>query len=528
MSQRTCTAIAVVGLGATLALTGCSGGSTPGADSASGQSGGSSTLHLAFLDSISTPDPDTAYDGPELNLTDNAYEGLVGYQPGSADPQLVGALASTWTANEDNTVFTFDLRPGVTFHDGTPFDSSAVEPSFQRRTKVDAGPAYMLADVKSVDTPSPTQAVITLSRPNASFLDLLASPFGPKMISPKALADHPWTGDADDWFATHEAGTGPYEYGSFTPGTSYELTAYDGYWGTKPGYGTVHFDVLSSMSTVQLELQQGQLDGLVGYTDSAAFSGFKNDPELKTYTLPSMQTPTLFVNPASPTLGDTATRLQFIAGIDFPALVQAALGDTAESTTQVFPVNLLPAEVNQQQIEHDPNALAQLGSGALQGKTVKCGYSASSPAGQALCDNLVAALNKAGVTGQSVGYPSGTYYTALGEGNDPADITFFTPFPDTAAPDAWGHVFYSPSGGLDLFGASVPGVDELLAQAVGTNDTAAYGQVASMVSKSGLWYSVATSLNTAVFQPGVAGVEDSWEPVITGVLDLSLLHPAGS
>ncbi|MFT4085520.1 MAG: ABC transporter substrate-binding protein [Nocardioides sp.] len=526
MSHRMRIASAALGLVTALALAGCGGGTTPGTGAATGGTTSSSTLHLAFLDAISTPDPDTAYDGSELNLVNSAYEGLLTYQAGNSDATLVGALATDWSANKANTVFSFTLRKGVTFHDGTRFTSAAVEASFQRRTKVDGGPAYMVADVKSVATPSPTKVVITLTHPNSSFLDLLASPFGPKMISPTALKAHPWTGESNDWFATHDAGTGPYEYADFTPGTSYDLKAYADYWGTAPGYRTVHFDVVSSMSTIQLELEKGQLDGLVGYTDSAAFSSFQKDSGLKTYTFPSMQTPTLFVNPNSATLGAASTRLSFLAGIDFAALTKAALGDTAEATDQVFPVNLLPAAVNKQRITHDGDALSRLASGALKGQTITCGYPASSPASQALCDNLVATLNAAGIAGKSVGYSSGTYYSGLGKGAHPADITFFTGFPDTAAPDAWGHVFYSPSGGLDLFGATVPGLDAILDKAAENGDTKLYGRAASMVSKSGWWYSVATSLNTAVFSPTVAGVEQSWEPVITGVLQLQYLHPA--
>lgn len=523
MSRRTLMASAFL-VGA-LGLTSCSadGAGVPGVPAASAD-GGSKQLRLAFLNDISTPDPDTAYDNAELNLVDNAYEGLLGYAPGQADPDLVGVLATKWSASPDNRVFTFTLREGVTFHDGTRFDSSAVAASFARRNQINEGPAYMTADVASVETPSPTEVVITLNQPNTSFLDLLASPFGPKMISPTALKAHPVT-DGVDWFDTHDAGTGPFEYTDFQPGTSYQLTAFKDYWGQAPGYGSVRFDVLNSISTIQLQLESGDLDGLIGFTDPQSFARFSSSDAVKTYTFPSQQTPTLFVNPQSPELADQDTRVALLSGIDVPALAKTALGETAAPTTEVFPVNLLDPALDQQQIAHDPGALARLAAGPLGRGEISIAYAEWSPVAQALSDNLAAALNTAGIPAQTVGYPQGTYYPALEQGANAPDITFFTGFPDTANPDAWAHVFYTPGGGLDLFGASVPGVEDLLGQALRTGDETLYGEVARRVSASGYWYSVATSKGTAVFSPSVRGVESSYHPVITGVLDLARLSP---
>lgn len=522
MPSRSRLALAAAGIGALALLTACSGGSTPGG---SVPAEGDDTLALAFFGDISPPDPDTAYDGPELNLVDSAYEGLLDYAPGQAEPELVGKLATEWQADPSNTQFTFTLREGVTFHDGTPFDASAVKASFDRRTAVGEGPAYMVADVESIETPSPSKVVVTLSQPNFAFLDLLASPFGPKMISPKALGEHPVTPEGEDWFDTHDAGTGPYAYGPFEQGVSYRLEAYDGYWGDQPGYSAVDFAVLSSMSTIQLQLEQGTLDGLIGYTDNASFADFEANDQLATYAFPSLQTTMLMVSPASPALGDAEVRRTFLSGIDYATLTESALGDTAAVTDEVFPAGLIPADLNKQAIPHDDGALAALAAGPLAGKTIRVAYLDASGAARALSDNLTAILNTAGINATSTGLASGSYYDELLKGADAPDITFFSGFPDTASPNAWGSVFYTPAGGLDLFGADVPGVADVLAEANRTNDMALYGRAAHMVSESGYWYSVATSKATVVAQPGVGGVDEAWHPVITGVLALNLLHP---
>lgn len=501
------------------ALTGCSAsGGVPGASE-----GGE--LRLALLGDIATPDPDTAYDGSELNLVNSAYEGLLGYVPGQEEPELTGVLATEWTASDDNTVYTFRLREGVTFHDGTPFTADAIQSSFDRRNAIGEGPSYMTSGISSIEATSDHDVTITLEQPNSSFLDLLASPFGPKMISPTALEDHPVTAGSEDWFDSNDAGTGPYTYGEFEPGTSYQLHAYDDYWGTAPGYDTVRFDVFSNSATIQLELESGGVDGLIGYADAATFAQLESSEKLSAYAFPSMETPTMFVNPQSPDLADDGVRHSFVSAIDFEALADTALADTATATDGVFPVTLLPADLNTQAIPYDAAALASLAEGQLADSTITIAYAQAGPAAQALSDNLAAILNGAGIAAESVGYDTGSYYSVLTEGSSAPDITFYSGFPDTASPDAWGFVFYTPAGGLDLFGADVPGVADLIDQATVTGDDALYGEVAQLVSESGYWRSVATSLGLAVFQNGIEGVDRAYNPVITGVLDIALLQP---
>ncbi|MGD0880903.1 MAG: ABC transporter substrate-binding protein, partial [Acidimicrobiales bacterium] len=126
----------------------------------------SHTLQLSFLqDPGQPPDPDVYYAGEGLLLTRNLYEGLVKYQSGTASRVIVPSLATSWAISNGGSTYTFQLRKGVLFHDGTPFTSAAVAPSFARRTAVDGGPAYMVAGVTSVQTPSPYTVVINLNAP---------------------------------------------------------------------------------------------------------------------------------------------------------------------------------------------------------------------------------------------------------------------------------------------------------------------------------------------------------------------------
>ena len=133
------------------------GGSTPNAAPTD------KVLHLSFLqDPGQPPDPDIYYAGQGLLLTTNTYEGLLQYKAGTDKRELEPLLATEWTASPDNKVFTFKLREGVKFHDGTPFTSAAVKASFDRRLAVNQGPAYMVTDVESVTTQGDYGVTITL------------------------------------------------------------------------------------------------------------------------------------------------------------------------------------------------------------------------------------------------------------------------------------------------------------------------------------------------------------------------------
>jgi peptide/nickel transport system substrate-binding protein len=198
------TSLAVTAL--LLTSTACSGNSNSPTDSAAL----TSSVRSPLLSDPPPLDPDVFYQPEGLLIMTSAYQGLLHYAPGST--KIEGLLATKWTTSPDGLTYTFTLRPGVKFADGTPFDSAAAKASFQRRIDMAAGPSYMLADLKDMQTPDPLNFVVTLKKPVAPFLDYLASPYGPLMTSPTAVTQHASGGDhATGWLASHTAGTGPYE-----------------------------------------------------------------------------------------------------------------------------------------------------------------------------------------------------------------------------------------------------------------------------------------------------------------------------
>src|ERR1700712_4972299 len=255
LARRRPLVVLAVPLSLSLVLSACGGASkSKEAANTSGAAGSttsgaaapaSTTLHLSFLqDPGQPPDPDIYYAGQGLLLTQNLYEGLLSYKLGSAKAELAPGLATTWKASADFKTFTFTLRTGVTFHDGTPFDSSAVKASFDRRLAVNQGPAYMVSDVASVTATSKTEVVIKLKDANTAFLDYLACPYSPKMMSPTALAANKGSDNDQKYLLTHDIGTGPYTLTQANVGQNYQMKAYAGWWGPKVFFQTVEIPVV--------------------------------------------------------------------------------------------------------------------------------------------------------------------------------------------------------------------------------------------------------------------------------------------
>src|SRR5205814_9680513 len=130
------------------------------------------------------PDPDVCYDTERNTVSLSVYQGLVDYKPDSTTIEPV--LATSWDTSPDGLTYTFHLRNGVTFQDGTPFNSPAVRASFQRRINVNSAPAYMLGQVADMHTPDPITFVVKLKSVVTLFMDYLASSWGPHIISHKA------------------------------------------------------------------------------------------------------------------------------------------------------------------------------------------------------------------------------------------------------------------------------------------------------------------------------------------------------
>lgn len=483
-------------------------------------SGGSNTANPAPTDGVLTvgllgdigqpPDPDIYYANNGLAIVLNTYEGLVQYQNNVDTVKIAPRLATKWTVNKANTVYTFTLRSGVTFHDGTKFTSEAVKASFDRRNTVKGGAAYMTAGIKSVATPDDLTAVVTLTKANSAFLDYLASPFGPKMESPTGLEKNAGSDNAQTYLQTHDLGTGPYQLTSANTGTKYELTQYDGYWGTKSPFTKVDLPVYSDASALQLAFDSGDVSAIVAALPSSSLTKYDGNDKFNSDFLPTLQSALLTVNPSKEFFANKEARTAFMQSINQKQLVKEVLGARSSVATTLYAKGMIADGSDKQNISYDPTVFAAYAKTLPAGTAMTVGYASDNTNAQAMANIVTANLQNDGIKATAQGYPTSQVF---GWASDPTKgpdaFIDGNNGPDGGSPYMWGHVFWDKTGGINYFLCDSPSTDADLNEAVATGDTSLYAKAAQTYSATGCYMNLSYNKDWVVSQKWLTGVAEA-------------------
>ncbi|MDN2565079.1 ABC transporter substrate-binding protein [Aquibium sp. A9E412] len=201
-----------------------------------------------------------------LRVIDAVYDGLVREDLSKASdtaPEIVPALASDWSVSEDGLTYTFTIRDGVTFHDGTPLDAAAVQTNFDRLMNEQAAvfderaSGNMSFLTRWIDGTEATDAmtfVIRLKEP-FSGLPRLLSDRRMSIVSPAALEANP-----GDELGFNPVGTGPFQLDTFAQGQTLELTRNDGYWRAVPEIEELVFRPITDPTALAIAMQTGEID----------------------------------------------------------------------------------------------------------------------------------------------------------------------------------------------------------------------------------------------------------------------------
>jgi peptide/nickel transport system substrate-binding protein len=198
----------------------------------------------------------------DFRILMNVYDGLVRYASGTLEVEP--ALATSWDISEDGTVYTFSLREGVSFHDGSPFNAEAVVFNFDRMLDEnhpyhDTGPfplSFFFSAVEDVEALDNMTVQFTLNAPYAPFLSNLAYPTG-LIVSPAAVMEH----GAE--FGRNPSGTGAFVFEEWRANEAVVVTANADYWGGAPGLEAVVFRPITDANTRVAEMLAGGIDMMV-------------------------------------------------------------------------------------------------------------------------------------------------------------------------------------------------------------------------------------------------------------------------
>jgi len=212
-------------------------------------------------------DPADVDDGESVNTLSQICEGLVRFKSGTLE--IEPCLASHYAIEDEGLTYRFELREGVTFHDGTPLNAETALFTFRRQMEEDHPGhvpganfqywRFLYQDVDSVEAEGPMTVIIRLKRSNASLLNSLAI-FPAFLISPSGLETH------GEEFQRNPIGTGPYRLVSWDPNEAIIMERNPDYWDVEhaPQFERLVMKVVPDNTVRLLELRSGRVHGLDG------------------------------------------------------------------------------------------------------------------------------------------------------------------------------------------------------------------------------------------------------------------------
>jgi peptide/nickel transport system substrate-binding protein len=291
--------------------------SSPGAAAGTPKKGG--TLTIAAQTPATAINPLIVDDGGGLCMLAQTGEFLT--FDNNIKLQLEPMLAQSWTHNADGSVWTFTLRPNVTFHDGKPFTADDVVYTFSQLSDP-KNSSNALSTFTGVLSPSGIRAVDShtvafhLEAPNGNFPYLVSSDNYNAVIVPKGT-------DFGKWQASF-VGTGPFKLKSYSQNVGAAFVANPNYWGPKPYLDGTNFKFYQSQPPQILALQGGDVDAIAQFTPSGAEAILNNSQ----YTIIKLQASNhreLSMRTDQAPFTDPRVRQAIALTLNRPAMVQALL-----------------------------------------------------------------------------------------------------------------------------------------------------------------------------------------------------------
>ncbi|MGQ2901903.1 ABC transporter substrate-binding protein [Neoaquamicrobium sediminum] len=452
----------------------------------------------------------------DFRILVNVYDGLVRFANGSLEVEP--SLAESWEISEDGLTYTFKLREGVTFHDGTPFDAEAVKFNFERMLDEehpfhDTGPfplAFFFSAVDEVTAVDDTTVEFKLNEPFAPFLSNLAYPTG-LIVSPAAVE-----ASGKD-YGRNPVGTGAYKFEEWQGNQRVVVTRNEDYWDGAPAPEAIVFRPITDANTRVAEMLSGGLDIMVEVPpDSVA--QFRDAPDFEVHEQAGPHVWFLILNMKEGPFAEKAVRQAANYAINKESLVTDVLQGTAEVAAGPTPPAFAWAYNEEvQPYPYDPDKAREL--------LAEAGYDGEeitfyvTEGGSGMLDPVAmgtAIQADLAAVGMNVKIETYEWNTFLGQVNpglegkaDMAEMAWMTNDPDTLPFLTLRTAAFPSEGGFNSGYYSNVEVDELLNQArVSTEPeerATLYKQMQEIVHEDAPWVFVANWVQGAVTTANVEG-----------------------
>lgn len=468
-----------------LSLANCGGPVTtdPASSPTEGASGTASTLVFGLGGQPANLEPGNFSDTNTGYVQDQIYERLIAFKPGTTE--LEPSLATEWSS-EDGQTWTFKLREGVTFHDGTPFNAEAVKINVERWWDPasptgfrDAGRGYEIwpglfggfkgedaSILQAVNVVDETTIEFVLAQPFAAFPSAIGSAyFG--IASPTAIEaagpDYGIPGAA-------AVGTGPYMLDEWISGDRITLIVNPNYWGDPPQTEQVIVRFIQDPSARLAELRAGTIDFTVELAPDQ-LAEIQNDDALEPVFRESFNVGYLALNTSYEPLSKPEVRQAIAMAINRPEIVNAFWGDTAVVADYFLPPSM--ANFAYQEFKgynYDPEQAKQLltKAGYPNGFPLELWYMPVSrpyfPTPKPIAEAIAADLSDLGI---QVTFQTKDWATYIEDSKKaPGYQSFMLGWTgDYGDPDNFYYYHFGPGGTSDLGNWQNPQVFELLDKA---------------------------------------------------------------
>lgn len=358
-------------------------------------------------------DPALVDDVDSGNVLCNIYESLLRFKDKSTEVEP--SLAEKWDISDDGLVYTFYLRKGIKFHDGTPFNAEAVKFNFDRQSPENMIPKMsyaplVLGDIDKTEVVDEFTFRVTLKRPSTPFINNMAMCYSAPIASPTALKKY------NNSLMDHPVGTGPYKLVAWDRGQNIILTTNDDYWGPKPAVQNVIIRIMKDTSARVVALNNGEVD-IINGIDANVVEQLKSGGSI----ISEIEGNTVTYMPFNCRKGfvtaDREVRKAIAQAINIPELTQSLYKEYADTAYSFFPSFMMGYNPDVKAVSYDPESAKKI----FEEKGIKeiniLTYSNvrySNPVGgQVLAEAIQAYLKEVGVHANIVAYDWSTYKAKL-------------------------------------------------------------------------------------------------------------------
>lgn len=366
-------------------LYGCTGGTnnstTPTASAQTGELSHGNSVTVGIAQDLDSLDPHKAVAAGTSEVLFNIFEGLMKASP---DGGVIPAVASDYTVSDDGLQYTFTLREGVKFHNGSAVTMEDVLYSLKRcaGSENDGTPLISaFSNVTDISALDETHVRVTLKEPNLEFINSMVAAIIPA--------------GSGDTIATTPIGTGPFAFISYTPQQSLEMKKFAGYWGEPAKLDGVTFRIITDTNTQVMGLQSGSLD-MVIHLPNTVKPQVEGQFTVLQDTMKLVQA--LYINNSVKPFDDVRVRQAMYYAINVPDIIDlVSNGDGVATGTSMYPAYtkyFMPelADNYQQNVDKAKELLAEAGypNGFDMTITVPSNYAQHVQTGEVIAQQLSA------------------------------------------------------------------------------------------------------------------------------------------